>query len=571
MATAPLIINNFDTGIADSPHKGFGLMRNVDIEAYPGAVKATQAPITLFHSSYTSTFTANAGTDVCTATATVPDSRTAVYLTTTGTLPAGLSTGTVYFVIKASNTTFKLATTIANADAGTAIDITDTGSGTHTVTTVSPAGINHIVRDPRTGTRFLQDWKGRVWYDDSSGARVLLLHNSVLDTGANTFTNASGNGIVLFRNSNSSATYLLAFRNALIDIINVFGTTNLQTPSWTNGWNFGGVASDTTLNTAAGTGNRHHAIVGQDNIIYFTDARYIGTIKEISGQVFNPATTTTYSGNDQALDFPADEVAEHLEELGPTLLIAGLTYNRIYPWDRISDSFNLPILVPENGVRRLKNIGGTVYILAGVWGNIYSTQGSYVRHVKQIPRQVADNSNALAATPVTWGGIDSLNGSLLFGAGVQTSGNSGVYRLYPDGRLIIDRIPSTGSTNVTAIEAHTYYYYMGYSGGADFQDDAAYATFEGVIQSALYRVATKTEKATYSMLDVQIAKPAANGNIRIGYRTDTSSSFTTLATYAADGAATSFNTDIGLINIENIQIQAEIDGAVELVEIRLLP
>lgn len=82
----------------------------------------------------TSPFTAVAATDVCTATGTILTiTGIKVKFTTTGTLPAGLSTGTYYYLIYQSATTFKVASSLANALAGTAIDITDTGSGTHTV------------------------------------------------------------------------------------------------------------------------------------------------------------------------------------------------------------------------------------------------------------------------------------------------------------------------------------------------------------------------------------------------------------------------------------------------------
>ena len=59
-----------------------------------------------------------------------------VTLTTTGTLPSGLSLATNYFVIpyqRKTNPRILLASTLANALAGTAIDLTDSGSGTHTV------------------------------------------------------------------------------------------------------------------------------------------------------------------------------------------------------------------------------------------------------------------------------------------------------------------------------------------------------------------------------------------------------------------------------------------------------
>ena len=55
-------------------------------------------------------------------------------LSTAGTLPTGFSTATDYYVIKVDDDTFKLATSLANAEAGTAIDITGAGSGTHTFT-----------------------------------------------------------------------------------------------------------------------------------------------------------------------------------------------------------------------------------------------------------------------------------------------------------------------------------------------------------------------------------------------------------------------------------------------------
>jgi len=82
-----------------------------------------------------STFTAVAATNVCTATGDriLTDTGTQVTVSSTTTLPAGLAASTTYFMIYESATTFRLATSLANAIAGSAIDITDTGTGTHTV------------------------------------------------------------------------------------------------------------------------------------------------------------------------------------------------------------------------------------------------------------------------------------------------------------------------------------------------------------------------------------------------------------------------------------------------------
>lgn len=79
------------------------------------------------------TFTANAGTDVITY-ALDWNNYTKVQFTTTTTLPAGLSLATDYWLVRQSATTAKVASSYANAVAGTTIDITDAGTGTHTLT-----------------------------------------------------------------------------------------------------------------------------------------------------------------------------------------------------------------------------------------------------------------------------------------------------------------------------------------------------------------------------------------------------------------------------------------------------
>lgn len=88
----------------------------------------------------TDTFTA-ATTDICTATAHAYKNGDMVVLTTTTTLPAGLALATVYWIIDAATDTFKLsATSVPHYTTGaddvkyTAVDVTDIGTGTHTMT-----------------------------------------------------------------------------------------------------------------------------------------------------------------------------------------------------------------------------------------------------------------------------------------------------------------------------------------------------------------------------------------------------------------------------------------------------
>lgn len=88
-------------------------------------------------------FTADAGTDIITLSAgswladNVP-----VTLTTTGTLPGGLSTSTVYWLVNTSGGT---SGQLSATEGGSAIDITSAGTGTHTITRdTTTAEITHF-------------------------------------------------------------------------------------------------------------------------------------------------------------------------------------------------------------------------------------------------------------------------------------------------------------------------------------------------------------------------------------------------------------------------------------------
>ena len=108
----------------------------------------TGVPVTLTTSSGGATFTASAATDILTLSASNANFATgnSLTFTTTGTLPAPLVTGTTYYSIMIGTPstnpgTIKVATTLANALVGTAIDLTTNGTPTNTVngTSILPA------------------------------------------------------------------------------------------------------------------------------------------------------------------------------------------------------------------------------------------------------------------------------------------------------------------------------------------------------------------------------------------------------------------------------------------------
>jgi hypothetical protein len=87
------------------------------------------------------TFTANSTTDIFSkATHGMKTGLKVQVSNSGGALPSGLSAATDYFVIYVAAGTFKLATSLVNAQAGTAIDISDNGTGTQTITPTAIAG-----------------------------------------------------------------------------------------------------------------------------------------------------------------------------------------------------------------------------------------------------------------------------------------------------------------------------------------------------------------------------------------------------------------------------------------------
>lgn len=86
-------------------------------------------------------------------------------LTTDDALPGGLAAVTDYYVINAGANVIKLATSQANALAGTAIDITDVGSGNHVlVITTTIAGSVKLQKnnEPEDATA--------IWHDVASSS-----------------------------------------------------------------------------------------------------------------------------------------------------------------------------------------------------------------------------------------------------------------------------------------------------------------------------------------------------------------------------------------------------------------
>jgi hypothetical protein len=115
------------------------------------------------------TFTAAASDVITTATAHGYVTGMKLQASTDGVLPAGLAAVTDYYFIYVSTTTGKLAASQADALAGTAVDITDAGTGTHTIavtTTIAGSVKLQKCNDPDTVAE-----ASRTWFDVGSSSQ----------------------------------------------------------------------------------------------------------------------------------------------------------------------------------------------------------------------------------------------------------------------------------------------------------------------------------------------------------------------------------------------------------------
>lgn len=531
-----LVIDGWEDGIATSPEAGVNI-RNCNIESVPATVRPNWRSNLSSIAQFSYTFTANAATDTLTlsgAGSTIINMNLqAVQLTTTGTLPAGLSLATTYYMIITGGLgagTYQLATTLPNANSATAINITDAGSGVHTISNAAiPMGtINYMLNVPVTASgittfyQFAYDNAGKVWFYDSSQQWIFVDGNSQ--------SNNSGNGLSYFVSSGGT-TYLFAIRNANIDVLNVSTFLSAYSPTWVTGY--------FALNTPSGFTGSHLALLAQDNKIYLCDSHYIDSISEKVGQNFDPNSSATFTNSSKALTLPSFSSAQCIETLATNILIGDKNSNFIYPWDKQSTNFTNPLRVAENDIWRLLNIDNTVYALCGTKGHVYSTAGYSFNRVTKI-------SEYLSGGSVVWGGIEKISGCLVIGLTAVTTAAAGAYKLYTTvgtfagsiiGSLISDETPSIGATNPTAILAGinstdnspNEFYFMGYAGGIDLLDNTnKYSNYESYVESDIVPIGTYAQQKTFNTLEYKLDFAPSAGSIQVFLRSNLNGNYTQL-------------------------------------------
>lgn len=397
---------------------------------------------------------------------------------------------------------------------------------------------------------------------DSAGAVYTSTNNgdSWAVVAGNTVTSAHGNGLAIWKD------YLIVARDFVLD---TYGPLS-SAPAWTNGWK--------TIGTSApddgGDPLFHPMLHGQDDILYIGCGRYLASVAEAVAP-FVPGTAASFTFTAQALDIPAGNRIKCLSELGKHLLLGtwrGTTVGKfttadIYPWDRVSSSYNLPIRVNESGVHQMISAANLVYFQAGVKGNLFVTNGTTVERVADLSRfySFTELSNSFPGAICTHGD------KILWATSAGSGGPMGVWCLQ-QGVLSFDASVSTGTTTsvqvASLLPVSSSAYLIGWLDGSakgidsvNLSGTARRTSYGTYVDSQFYVVGGPTRKASFSELELQFTQPLTSGDgVKISYRNDLAASFTLMATvdFATYGAIESFRGDASIADEERLQFRIEL-------------
>ena len=245
------------------------LVGNRAIRKVIGDGAATSFVINHNLGSLSGTFTADASTDVCSRAAHNFHNGDPVTVSSSNTLPAGLTASTTYYIVSATTNTFKLSAT----PGGAAVNITSAGSGTHTVT----------MADGTTDVVFVEVWeaaglKRRVSPEDYT---VAITTDDSITISAFASTPTVGQYLAVVQTAGRPATYQ-AHTHAIAEITGLQAILDAQS------------AAIAALQAASG----NLGAINSSGLTRGTLTRGLGTYWAMPGVATMPETPATLLGWD---------------------------------------------------------------------------------------------------------------------------------------------------------------------------------------------------------------------------------------------------------------------------------
>lgn len=361
--------------------------------------------------------------------------------------------------------------------------------------------------------------------------------------------------------------YLLVLVENKIDYVKISDFFATGGVNWVYGW-------QTITATKAG----HRAISATDDAFYFCNNSSVGSILENAGSTFDPTSSATYTFNTSALALPQYDAAKCLAQLGVTLLVGGIK-TAVYPWDRISTSFNYPLIVAEGYIKNIVATNASGYIFAGKRGRIYITNGANVQLFKKFPDQLSGTENPY----YSWGGGLYFRNQLIFGiSATDNSGNAinnfaGMWAIDLDTEaLSMMNSLSTGSYagsvpvlvpmgNINPLGNAVYVGWISGSnvGGIDYATGSPYTNFESYIDTDIIPVGTYYDPETDQQIEYKLSKPLVTGeSVKVFWRGNLTDSFTQITALTAVVGELSGATQVNFQKQQWVQLRFQLSSAV---------
>lgn len=438
---------------------------------------------------------------------------------------------------------------------------------TKTSSTTVTNMVYFIVRDPTTGNLYALDKTSKLYVSTNGGSSWTYVSG---------FTESGvAWGLAVWKD------YVFIATTTGLDVMKISDSS--KTLLWQA--NTGsGVILDPTLDF-------HTMFASQDDKLYICCGRYIVSIAELT--TFAPGTSSTYTFTARAITLATGYNAKCLADLGSTLEIGtwfGTNFGLdqkiadIFPYYRSTLLLGIPLKLAENGTHAMITVGNRLYILAGISGKLFISDGVSVQMLTKVSTYAVAVGESNALSLLTYPqSIMHHRGKIFFGIGIDS--NSGINNLgiwswdITNKVLQMENIVSTlndGTSNnlliagmySLGVEAFLYGFRDGSTYGIDKKDDTNFYTgtqpYPGIIESPLYQVGESLRNRTFSQCEVYFTKPLKTGQgIQILYRTNLTSGYVLLATidFATYGAIQSQNIPAAVItNAVFLQIKINMTG-----------
>ena len=267
----------------------------------------------------------------------------------------GLSTGTVYFVIKVDHNTIQLAANASDANAGTKINITGTGTGLAHTLSVAFDGVN---------TKFVATYDGGTKAQMSRAAQLFISHNGVIQRPHDSKTPSNGYGIdangsvIVFATAPSSSDVI--FGNLVANNFPTFDISDNKVDTFTAD------GSTTTFTLSRAVVNNDNILVALDGVMQYPSSDSITRAYNVTGTGSNSLTFASA---------PANGTVIHVRHIG----FAGASTANVTGVFGRSGNVSLIDSDPVVGIQSAGSGIGTVRILNFVGaGNTFKKDGNRI-------------------------------------------------------------------------------------------------------------------------------------------------------------------------------------------------